>query len=234
MFGNFEFSTVSDKVKSWLEDRKGLLIDSCVSRPNNQYRLFFEGGEALYCTVAVKNNSASIVAMMPMLFPISFVWVWSSEDDDGEELVYCGDSAGMVYRLDIGRSFDGAPLPWMWTMHYDHFKTPNTFKKWRRCTVEVRGDGAAEFLCNYTLGYGSEDIAQPDDETFTVDFSADRFDISLFDDSFFDGGSTSSKSFPLYGNAQNISLKFFGESVRSDQVLFSGALVQYSIAREIR
>ena len=52
MFGNFEFSTVSDRVKSWLESRKGGLADSCVSRPNNQYRLYFTNGEALYCTVA--------------------------------------------------------------------------------------------------------------------------------------------------------------------------------------
>jgi hypothetical protein len=234
MFGNFEFSTVSDKVKSWLESRKGGLADSCVSRPNNQYRLYFTNGEALYCTVAVQNNSAAIVAMMPMLFPVQFRWVWSSEDANGNESVYCGDSTGMVYQLDVGKSFDGQPLQWSVTLHPVHFKTPNTFKKWRRCTFEVRGDGYAEYWSTYVLGYGSTDIAQPDASEFEVLSGVDRLDDSYLDEGYLDGNPLSSVSYPMYGNAQNMALSFGGESAYSGQLTFNGALIQYSIAREIR
>ena len=234
MFGNFEFSTVSDRVKSWLESRKGGLADSCISRPNNQYRLFFTNGEALYCTVEVKNNTAYIAATMPMLFPVNFRWVWSSEDENGNESVYCGDSTGMVYRLDVGKSFDGQPLQWLVTLHPVHFKTPNTFKKWRRCTFEVKGDGHAEYWSTYVLGYGSTDIAQPDASEFEVLTGVDHLDESYLDEGYLDGDPLSSVSYPMYGNAQNMALSFGGESVYSGQLTFNSALIQYSIAREIR
>lgn len=234
MFGNFEFSTVSDRIKSWLESRKGGLADSCISRPNNQYRLFFTNGEALYCTVEVKNNTAYISSMMPMLFPFQFRWVWSSEDSNGAELIYFGDSSGMVFQMDVGKSFDGAALKWWNTFHPVHFKMPNTFKKWRRCTFEVKCDGYAEYESSYILGYGSPDIAQPEATSFAVVSGEDLIDESFYDEGYYDGLPLTFETYPMYGNAQNMALTFGGETTYSDQLTFNGALIQYSIAREIR
>lgn len=234
MFGNFEFSTVSDRVKSWLESRKGGLADSCISRPNNQYRLFFTNGEALYCTVEVKNNTAYISSMMPMLFPFQFRWVWSCEDSNGAELIYFGDSSGMVYQMDVGKSFDGAALKWWITFHPVHFKMPNTFKKWRRCTFEVKCDGFAEYSSSYILGYGSPDIAQPEEMRLAVASGEELIDESFYDEGYYDGLPLTSETFPMYGNAQNMALTFGGETPYSDQLTFNGALIQYSIAREMR
>lgn len=234
MFGNFAFSTVSDLAKSWLESRKGGLADSCISRPNNQYRLFFTNGEALYCTVEVKNNTAYISSMMPLFFPFQFRWVWSSEDSNGAELIYFGDSTGMVYQMDVGKSFDGAAVKWWVTFHPVHFNMPNTFKKWRRCTFEVKCDGYAEYSSSYILGYGSPDIAQPESMTFEVISGEELLDESYLDEGSLDGSPLSSVSCPMYGNAQNMALSFGGKSVSSGQLTFNGALIQYSIAREIR
>ena len=234
MFGNFEFSTVSDRVKSWLESRKGGLADSCISRPNNQYRLFFTNGEALYCTVEVKNNTAYISSIMPMLFPFQFRWIWSCEDSNGAELIYFGDSSGMVFQMDVGKSFDGAALKWWTTFHPVHFKMPNTFKKWRRCTFEVKCDGYAEYRTSYILGYGSVDIAQPEEMSFEVRSGEELIDDSFYDEGYYDGLPLTLETFPMYGNAQNMALTFGGETTYSDQLTFNGALIQYSIAREIR
>lgn len=234
MFGNFEFSTVSDRIKSWLESRKGGLADSCISRPNNQYRLFFTNGEALYCTVEVKNNTAYISSMMPMFFPFQFRWVWSCEDSTGAELIYFGDSSGMVYQMDVGKSFDGAALKWWTTFHHVHFKMPNTFKKWRRCTFEVKCDGYAEYESSYILGYGSTDIAQPEEMRLAVASGEELIDESFYDEGYYDGLPLTSESYPMYGNAQNVALTFGGETTYSDQLTFNGALIQYSIAREMR
>ena len=234
-FGNFSFSTVSDHIKRWLDSRKNGLVDSCVSRVENQYRLFFSNGEALYCTIAIGRNGNPVVAgMMPVKLAHAARWIWSSEDTNGNEVIFFGGNDGMVYQLDVGNSFDGAALDWSVDLHPVHFKTPNTFKKWRRCTLEAAGDGFAEYWASQALGYGVSSIEQPVPIALDVSLSLARLDELYLDSFYLDGIPVSPESFPLYGNAQNIALSFGGSSAYNAQLTFSGALLQYSMAREIR
>ena len=59
-------------------------------------------------------------------------------------------------------------------------------------------------------------------------------DESFYDEGYYDGLPLASETFPMYGNAQNMALTFGGETTYSDQLTFNGALIQYSIAREMR
>jgi len=43
-FGNFSESVISNRVRTWLRDRRALLTDSHVARDKQQYRLFFSDG----------------------------------------------------------------------------------------------------------------------------------------------------------------------------------------------
>jgi hypothetical protein len=162
------------------------------------------------------------------------MWVDSVESSTGSEEVFFGDDAGMVYQMCKGTSFDGDDLDWYFQLHFNHMKSPTSVKKYRGCTLELRGEGYAEFAFNYELGYGDEDLSQPTASSSEVSLKSSFFDEEYFDECYFDGQTLTPSRFDVCGNAENISLMFSGSGVVSSQISMSGATMLYTFTREKR
>jgi len=80
-YGNFAHAAVTEKIKTWLNQKRTIAVESCVSRDKSQYRLFFSDGYALYVTF----NKGKIVGCMPITFSNPVTWAYSSEDSDGRK-----------------------------------------------------------------------------------------------------------------------------------------------------
>ncbi|OXE35258.1 MAG: hypothetical protein CGW95_15000 [Phenylobacterium zucineum] len=228
-FGNFASATISDKVKTWLMDRKANVIDSCVVKDKNQMRLFFAGGTAMYLTF----SGSQLTGCMPVQFADSVTHVHSVELADGTERVYYGDDAGYVYVADNGPSFAGQTITAYFKLQFNHCKSPRVMKSFRKVTFEVGGVGFADFQLGAELGYGTYDIPTQPTETVDVQFAGPRWDdpAMTWDSTVWDGRVLLPVEVSLTGTEENISLTVYQSSKTYMGLNFQSALLQFFTRR---
>ncbi|MFA7269936.1 MAG: hypothetical protein WC073_11375 [Sterolibacterium sp.] len=229
-FGNFAHKAVTEKIKTWLNTKRTLSVDSCVVRDKSQYRLFFSDGYALYVTF----DGTKIVGCMPIVFPNAVTWVYSSEDSDGTETIFFGSTNGMVYQMDKGTSFDGAAIEHYLTLAWDFLKTPRLIKRFFDCMFEISGSGYASFVFSYLLGYGSTDIDQPAGQTGITSFASGNWDSGNWDTGVWDGQTLLPSVFDMPGEGENVSISLSGNSDYFKSIKLSGAVIHYAPCREKR
>lgn len=231
-FGNFQSSTISDRVKTWLMDRKANVIDSCVVKDKNQFRLFFQGGTAMYLTF----SGAKLTGCMPIQYADNIVYSHSVELANGVESVFYGDDVGNVYVADNGPSFSGQTITAFFKTQYNHCKSPRVLKRFRKVTFEVGGSGYADFQLGAELGYGNYDLDTQPTETVNVEFAGPRWDdpAMSWDSSVWDGRILLPVEVHLSGTEENISLTVYQSSGIYMGLNFQSALLQFNTRRAKR
>ncbi len=225
-FGNFEWASMSKLIRPYVIENKARVIASGVSKDKNQYRVFFNNGRALYYTLQG--------GFMPLLFPDSLTCYTSSEDADGDEVAYAGDSAGYVYQMDVGNSFDGDDIESYAALVFNNIKSPRTLKFFRKAVVEVSGEGAANFWLSADLAYSSTDIESVPLTQLTADLSAGQWDTGVWDTGFWDGRILAPAEFELTGTAENIAIRVAQISDYQPPLTFYGILMHYTPRRLLR
>ncbi len=229
-FGNFMDAAKSNHILPWLQPKKLLVTHSVTIKEKNLYCIFFSDKSAIFATV----SNGEINALMPQVFSHKVERIWSSEDSDGNEVVFFGDDDGFVYQYDKGTSFDGDSLEWWFETAYANFGSPYRMKRYRRGVFEISGTGFSEFYFSYSLGYGTTDIAQPAETLTETSLKRTVWDAFVWDAFVWDGVNLSPSDLSMRGTGENISLKLRGGSDYYTQIRFSGALLQYSPTRRKR
>lgn len=226
-FGNFDHAALSARIKPFINERRARAQASCIVREKNQYRIFFSDNYALYVTMA----GGKVIGMMPIALSHEVTCVWSGEFSDGAERIFFGSTGGMVYEMDAGTSFDGAPMQTYLNFVFFHANSPLVEKRWRMANVEVSGDGYAEFDFGYSLGYQSDDIPLPDTVTGSAVLASGAWDSGVWDSGYWDGRSLVPARFKLDGTATNISIRFLQNSDYFAPITVSSAMFNYSPRR---
>jgi hypothetical protein len=152
-YGNFASNTISDDIRTFVNDHRIQATDSCISRDLSQYRIFFADKTGLYITIV----RGKVVGIMPVFYTDIVRCAYSAEKNDGSELIVFGSDDGWVFQLDAGTSFDGDSIEAFFETPYHFSKSPRIRKRYRGGAFEVTGNGYAEFQFQYTLGYGDGD-----------------------------------------------------------------------------
>jgi hypothetical protein len=96
-YGNFEQGQVSQLIRPFIEARVQRVIDSCIVRIRNQYRVFFNDKYSLYLTF----NNNQLVGIMPIQYAHTMTCVCSVEGASaGDEVILMGADNGYVYRAE--------------------------------------------------------------------------------------------------------------------------------------
>ena len=227
-FGNFYDAAISNHIKSWLSTK--VVIDSCISREKNQYRLFFTDSTALYVTV----NKGKPTAIMPQAFADEVTCVHSAETTAGTEVICFGGNDGMVYQVEKGTSHDGDEVERFIELSYVHLGSPVVMKRFRLGVLELNGTGYAKFNFGYNLGYSSTNISQPNDVSETSELSGGVWDTGTWDVGVWDGRSLAPAHISMTGTGENIAMRIESTSEYYDSIKFSGIMLQYSLGRGIR
>jgi len=232
-FGNFAHNAISARLKAWVNSQRTKAVESCVSRDKSQYRLFFSDGYALYVTIAQTARGPAYY-LMPMLFPNPVTWAYSSEESNGTETIFFGSTNGMVYQMEKGTSFDGAEIEHFLYLAWDFLKSPRTLKRFYDCTLEISGTGYATFSFSYELGYASADVGQPSSQAGVTNFSGGVWDTGTWELGIWDGQTLMPSHFDAPGEAENISIIIRGSSDYNEVSKISGAIIHYSLRRQMR
>lgn len=224
-FGSFESATITHNIKKYMEERRGKAIGSVVVRSRNQYRIFFKDRSSLFITFA----NGKVAGTMPIRFDITPVCFWSSTLSDGTEQVLIGAEDGFIYQMDVGNSFAGNPIDFNLALAFNHQKAPRTRKTYKRVTLEVTGEGYAEFDYGYDLSYGTPDISGAPDRTVgdAVDPIGGRWDDATWDFGHWDGGDVAPIVIDSPGNGTNFSVRLRGHSALCAPFILSGVITHY-------
>lgn len=229
-YGNFSHSSISTRIKKFINDRRGRAQASCTVRDKSQYRLFFSDKSGLYVTM----SGNKVLGMVPVQFPDEVACIWSGEFSDGLERIFFGSTDGMVYELDAGTSFDGDEIETTAALAFHHSGTPRQNKRYRGVSFELSGDGYAEFDLTYELGYQSDEIPPSDVLTSTGAPATDSWDQGTWDTGYWDGRSLLPTEFRLDGSAENISYRIRQLSDFFSPITLSSCMTTYSPRRTRR
>jgi len=232
-YGNFANAAVSSLIRPWVIENKARVVDSCVCKDKNQYRLFFNNGRAMYMTVTAGQNG-NVHHFMPISYTHNMTCSVSAETSTGDEWMFCGDDTGYVFQMDRGTSFDGQEIESYAQLVFNHLKSPRTRKRYRKAAMEVGGSGYAQFWISADLGYASEDVNPISLTEYIAQLSSGRWDSGVWDVAVWDGRILLPAEVALTGTAENIALRIVQSSDYMQPLAFYGVLLHYSPRRQMR
>jgi hypothetical protein len=182
-FGDFSTGTLSGQFEAYFKSKRRALATvrgSIISRTKSHYRLFWSDGTGLAVYMGTK---------IPQAIPFDYAYTPTcfAEGDlsDGEALLV-GCTDGYVRRLDSGTNFDGTAITAVCMTPFNHFKSPMQDKRFRKVTLELQGSPLSTISITAQFDYG--DINQPidDGQTISVRGSGGFWDISSWNEFYWD------------------------------------------------
>jgi len=154
-FGDFNESTISQKIKPYLDGKINNFMFAMRVRSKDQYRLFFDDGIILNCTF----NNGKIKGITKLRygsndFPHVMTYAVSVDTVSGQEGLYSGDANGYVYKLDYSNSFDGAQVEAYIRPVFYHFGTPQNRKRFTKMVLEISATQSMDMSFIPEFSYG--------------------------------------------------------------------------------
>jgi hypothetical protein len=235
-FGNFNLASVSGKVQQLVDTLRGVVVASSVYRSKTQYRLYGSDGTGLCMTVWLGQKGLEY-SFTEFKYPVNVACTCTGEDSTGKDVVFFGSTAGMVYQADKGSSFDGeAIFAYIW-LPYNHSKSPEVLKSYRKATIEMTSASYSALRVGVEFGYGTSDVQTHPYETKEVLASGGRggyWDLANWDEFYYDALEVSSPAVSLAGDGVNISTIIYSNSEIDLGHKLDGVIIQYTPRRLVR
>lgn len=229
-YGNFDSAALTLNIRPFVQQRRNLVTASGVNREKGQYRIFFSDGYGLYLTFV----NGQMVGCMPVRFPDPVAVMCEGEQPDGSETSFFGSNDGFVYRLDSGTSFDGDQIDATMTLVFNAIGSPRALKRFRRASLEITGDGYAQFNFSYDLGYGSVEYEQPSVMSYSTSLAASFWDSAVWDAFVWDGRTLAPSEVEVEGTAENIAVRVDCTSDAYQPFTINSVILHYSMRRGLR
>lgn len=226
-YGNFGSASLSLRLRPFVQQHRNLVSASAVNHEKSQYCVFFSDGYGLYTTII----NGKLSGIMPMYFPNAVNCACAGERDAAQETIFLGSNDGYVYRLGVGRSFDGAEIDAYMTFAWNSMRNSRVLKRFLRGAIEISSSSYAAFGLSFQLGYGDESGAEVSYETLT---SSTLWDAATWDNFVWDGRSLSPSEFDLEGSAVNIAIRITSKSKVMLPFTMNSNIVHYTLRRIVR
>ena len=210
-YGDFESATVSRLVAPILEYYRGRVVASLTIKASNQYRLFFDDGAGLimgddqYLGESLPSFTTTKYAHIP-------VFVSSSEDQDGNEVILFGDANGYVYQSEIGYNFDGGDIECAYRSPFMHQKSPHMRKQYARLYLDLETTAGVTLTIMTELGYATPTTPTNLASTIAATGGGGYWGVDNWGEFYWDAAAFNSKGISLSGTSNNISVLVYGKS----------------------
>lgn len=229
-YGSFETATLTRRIQRFMDQERGRATAAIINRKKGQYRVFFNDGWALYLTF----QGSKLVGAMPVQLAHTVSCACNALLSTDEELSLVGGSNGTVYLLDKGPSFDGQTVPYYLQAVFSAFKSPRSFKSFRRGVFEINCEGHAEFNVGYDVGQLLDDNASAPDSPMTIALRDAVWDDAYADAVYWDGSVGAQVDFEMDGDGDSVSLRVVGNSTFVDRFTLSSAMLTFVPRRLMR
>lgn len=229
-YGNFADATLSRKIQYTIDKIRTKVIGSYVSRQKGHYVLLMNDGTTLTMCI----NTGQLFGFLEGRLGFIPSCVWSGEDSSGVERVFMGSTAGMVYEMDKGSTFDGADIESFIKIYYYNSKSPRVRKRYRKLVLEMTAALYAQIKFRGEYTYGDPNVAQTGGTLFEVGGSGGSWDFSSWGEFFWGSQDISQPEVSLEGTGLNIALTFYSKTKLDFGHTLQGAVLHYSMRRQQR
>lgn len=205
-FGNFKWDSVSQQVEPIV---RGQTCECSVwVADRSKYRVFFEDGTAITGVPAAKGR----FEWTTIDYGRRIVCAVHAEID-GLARTFYGDDDGWVYEADVGRCFAGDEIQYALRLAELHNGSPSIIKQYRQLTTEIQTQSAMTMYAQAAF-YGLDDEeTEPTEQAVVPQYGGGLlWDLTNFDQAYWDTAETSRKRFPLEGAGTSIAITLFGQS----------------------
>lgn len=228
-FGNFLFSSVSQKIQPLLTAKRGHQLESVTLRTRNQYRVFFDDNSAL--AVGLTGDEINGITPLEYANPVRCMW---TEDDEDEQFEFTcfGSDDGFVYQDNTGTSFDGDDIAAWIRLSFNFQKNPRMRKQYRAAILDLVSEGFSKIQVNYDLGYGTPEVAQGTGVVEQQLLAAGGYwDQFIWDEFTWDAQAINNPRIAIDGIEKSISIVFFSERHQDNPHTLQGSNMLFTPTR---
>ncbi len=226
-YGNFSSSTASTQIQPLIDRAKNLIVGSFLSRRLGLYVLVLTTGSA----IAMTARSGKLLGFTQLQFPFTPTCAFSGEDATGTERIFIGASNGFVYEIEKGQSADGAEFEAFARLAYSQSKSPRIKKRYRKMVLQVASQQYTSLRFSGELSFGSNEISTLSTDTAEPAGAGGYWDISNWDEFYWDGQDVSEPEISLAGTGTNIALTFYKKNALDAGHILQGAVIHYTPRR---
>lgn len=232
-YGNFNLATVSKRVQKVIDRLRAVVVASSVYRDKNQYRLYGSDGTGLCMAVGLGNNGPEYF-FTEFKYLVNVACTCTGEDATGKDVVFFGSDAGMVYQAGKGSSFDGEEIDATIWLPFNHSKSPDVLKSYRKATFELSSTGYSAIQLGVQFSYGDADIQSHPTNTKEIFAPGGNWDLASWDSFYYDTMIVESPSISIAGDGTNMSLVINSKSEIDLGHKLDGVIIQYTPRRLVR
>jgi hypothetical protein len=201
-FGNFAWDLASMEIQSITREQDAYC--SVYAAGLFVYRLFFRDGTAIsglpigkgkFLWSQIDYGRAIILA--------------ENAEINGVSRTFYADDEGWVYEADVGRSFAGESIPRALLLHQLNQKSPMVEKTFRQMQLQMKCESACTV---YTSGEFNESEGPSQSIATLQPGSGLAWDLSNFDQSYWDSARTGGLNVPLEGVGTGVTVSIAGEA----------------------
>lgn len=126
-------------------------VASLKVKAKDLYRLYYDDGSAV--TVYLGRRAPET---MPIRLPMAITCAWAAEINpaQGGERIFAGGDDGFVYELDVGTSFDGAPIEAYARIAWNNVRSSAQNKRFVKLALEMDAPSNVALGIAYEFDYG--------------------------------------------------------------------------------
>jgi hypothetical protein len=203
-FGNFDRLPLSARIQRLIANRT--VLSTVVNRALKRMRIFFSEGDSLSITPI-----DDLVAFMPFDYGMT-VYATTDAIINSEQRNFFGGVDGFVYEADRGRGFDGEQIFAHLKLAFNHAKSPMDRKRFRRVEVETTTDSACQLSTFAEYSLGAPDVSLTSTQTIIREGLGAYFDLTNFEQSYYDTPRYGVNRVRLDGVGTDISLSFISRA----------------------
>ncbi len=232
-FGDWNTGTITRQIEPLIAGKRNGGISPVGAlrvRAKDQYRLFYDD-KTVICLYFGRQ------APEPMTFLLEFTptCVHSGETSAGDEVLFAGDDAGYVYQMDAGASADGAAISAYIRTPFVNQGAPQMVKRYHRALIEAIGGGADTTLYfSSDYSFGDPDTPTGIEDALAFAGGGGFWDVSLWDEFYWDAGIQSQAWAELNGIGKNISLAIMSDVTYEDPHTLSSITINFTPRRMLR
>lgn len=204
-YGDFDYASISHLIQPFIFSKRGMETASTTLRGKNQYRLYFNDGSGMVLGISGDKPNGCMILNYGKVVRCMTTQTLST----GIEMTVFGSDDGYVYQDSIGTSFDGGTIEAWIRPAFNHLKSPQTRKRYRRAIFEIKPYGFAKVDVSYDLGYANPDVAVTPVYSNNTIYGGGYWDQFTWEQFTWDAKVFNTVSMSLTGTEQNISFLFY-------------------------
>lgn len=225
-FGNFEVPSASERIRRSIQSK--VVNCSVVNRSLLRMRLFFSDGSVMSVT-PVGNR----LAFMEINYGFT-VHVATAASISSTNRVFVAGTDGYVYETDRGRSFDGAVISSWVKLGFNSSQSAGWLKRYRGFRLEARLQSAATIQTQFEFSMGDTEVQLSEVGTYRVAGGGASYDISNYDQSYYDSPSITLVPIECEGEGNSLSVTLASESDDQMPHLLQAGWVDFNPTRRQR